>query len=319
MLNRSRRTGSRGLASRGVGIFPMPGSTVASRCTYLPRRAALRHPMTSPDDIEIRDFATQDDYRACVALQRETWGADFTDVVPPSILKVAQQIGGVAAGAFDRTGAMQGFVFGLTGLRRGKMVHWSDMLAVRPEARDRHVGRRLKEHQRQRMESLGVDQILWTYDPLIARNAHLNFVVFGVRAVEYVRDMYGETGSALHRGLPTDRFVVAWPTSQGEIDARVAKAAGAARDPRWRTSPVVTGDPERGTEPVDAIDREELVRVAVPHDAAALFASDSAQAAAWRATTRQALEHALAAGYDVVGFTRAPADRRGYYLLQRVR
>jgi len=34
----------------------------------------------------------------------------------------------------------------------------------------------------------------------VARNAHLNFNVFGVRAAEYVEDMYGETESPLHQG-----------------------------------------------------------------------------------------------------------------------
>ena len=52
-----------------------------------------------------------------------------------SILLVAQKVGGVAAGAFDGQGKLMGFVFGLTGVENGAIVHWSDMLAVRPEPR----------------------------------------------------------------------------------------------------------------------------------------------------------------------------------------
>ena len=48
--------------------------------------------------VEIRPLRSQADYRACVALQRETWGADFDEVVAPAILNVVQRIGGVAAG-----------------------------------------------------------------------------------------------------------------------------------------------------------------------------------------------------------------------------
>ena len=49
----------------------------------------------------------------------------------------------------------------------------------------------------------------WTFDPLQALNAHLNFTRLGVVCDEYVRNLYGESTSALHRGTPTDRFVVA--------------------------------------------------------------------------------------------------------------
>ena len=44
---------------------------------------------------------------------------------------IANRLGGLAAGAFDEAGDLQGFVFGLTGVMDGKLVHWSDMLAVR--------------------------------------------------------------------------------------------------------------------------------------------------------------------------------------------
>jgi predicted GNAT superfamily acetyltransferase len=87
------------------------------------------------DDIAIRPFATQADYEACVALQHETWGRDFKDAVPASILQVNQKIGGVSAGAFNGKGKLLGFVFGMTGVEDGRIVQWSDMLAVRPEAR----------------------------------------------------------------------------------------------------------------------------------------------------------------------------------------
>jgi predicted GNAT superfamily acetyltransferase len=173
-----------------------------------------------PASIEIRPLVSHEERAACVALQRSTWGEGFTDVIPASILKVSQRIGGVALGAFDQDGALVGFVFGLTGIERGRIVHWSDMLAVAPRARNLGLGRRLKEHQRTVIRQMGGDVIYWTYDPLIARNAHLNFNRLGVRLAEYVEDMYGITDSALHGGLPTDRVIVAWPTHDHEIDER---------------------------------------------------------------------------------------------------
>ena len=140
------------------------------------------------------------------------------------------------------TAMLLGFVFGLTGVERGKIVHWSDMLAVRPEARNLGLGRKLKEHQRQLVRELGASVIYWTYDPLIARNAHLNFNRLGVRLAEYVEDMYGITDSVLHGGIPTDRLVVAWPTRDEEIDQLLAEAERAHASGDCQQAPMVTPD-----------------------------------------------------------------------------
>ncbi len=58
----------------------------------------------------IRPFASTEDYRACVELQEDTWGAGFSERVSPAILKVSQILGGVASGAYDEGGRLVGFV-----------------------------------------------------------------------------------------------------------------------------------------------------------------------------------------------------------------
>ena len=103
-------------------------------------------------------------------------------------------IGGVAAGAFDDSDRMVGFVFGLTGVRNNELVHWSDMLAVREELRGQGIGERLKQYQRDKVVALGVRSMLWTFDPLQAGNAHFNINHLGALPIEYVPDMYGNTG-----------------------------------------------------------------------------------------------------------------------------
>ena len=101
------------------------------------------------------------------------------------------------------------------------------MLAVRPEARDHGIGRRLKLYQRSLVAELGVTQILWTFDPLVSRNAHLNLNALGARVTDYVPDMYGaDTGSALHQGIGTDRFVVAWEVSGAAGQRAAGQVAG---------------------------------------------------------------------------------------------
>lgn len=271
----------------------------------------------TPPAVDIRPLTTHAEYRACVALQRETWGANFQDDVPPSILMVAQKIGGVAAGAFDQNGRLLGFVFGMTGIRDGMVVHWSDMLAVRPEAQNRGIARRLKEYQRAAVAKLGARFIYWTYDPLVARNAHLNFNVFGVRVVEYARDMYGdETGSDLHRGIGTDRLVVAWPVNDAELEQCRRAAADARRRADFLNAPV-TGDADAADAAPAATGAAGFRRIAVPQDLSLLLAREPARAAQWRARNREAFETSMRDGYVVSGFVMDEQRDRGYYLLAR--
>ena len=230
---------------------------------------------------------------------------------------VSQKLGGVAAGAFTSSGRLIGFVYGMTGVENGVVVHWSDMLAVRPEAQNLGIGRRLKEFQRRAVAKLGARVIYWTYDPLVARNAHLNFNVFGVRAVEYVRDMYGgDTGSDLHRGIGTDRFIVAWPVDDGEQAASKEQNAAARESAVYREAPIA-GDAELEAAHAPQLESARDLRVAVPFDISAIQDSDPARAARWRASTRSAFETAFAHGYRVRGFLADAARHRGYYLLSR--
>jgi chorismate synthase len=255
--------------------------------------------------VRIRDFETHADRAACVALQELTWGAGFTEKVPAAMLLVAQKLGGVTAGAFDDDGTMLGFVFGVTGLKDGALVHWSDMLAVHPRAQGERLGERLKEHQREHCRRLGIRTMYWTFDPLVARNAHLNLNRMGARAAEYVEAMYGTgTNSPLQGDMPTDRFVVEWPIDpSAEAPALAAIPAG---------TPVVADARHDGDAAlVDA----PQVAVRVPRDISALVASDLAAGRRWRAVTRRAFTHYLTNGYLVRGFV---ADAEGgAYLLER--
>lgn len=269
-------------------------------------------------DVAIRHLRTYAELEACVALQRETWGPHFTDAVPASILLVSQKLGGVVAGAFAGAGELVGFVFGITGVENGAVVHWSDMLAVRERLRGVGIGRRLKEFQRRTVAQIGGRVIYWTFDPLVSRNAHLNFNVFGVRAHRYERDMYGSnTGSELHRGVGTDRLIVAWPVADDELALQRSRAAAARARKQYETSPV-TGDPDAPTPPpVGALAEGDLLRIVVPRDLASIQDRDAALAARWRQSTRSAFEAAFAAGYAIEGFTSEPRSDRGFYLLVR--
>ena len=266
-------------------------------------------------DFVIRDFAEHADYAACVELQRDTWGRTFNDVVPPSILKVTQLLGGVAAGAFASDGTLLGFVYGLTGLRRGELVHWSDMLAVRADAQAHGIGRALKEHQRAAVRARGVATIHWTYDPLVARNAHLNLMVLGAAVDEYVEDMYGDTGSDLHRGLGTDRFVLAWPTDPAAAAARARRARAVGES--FASAPLANAPP--GGAPAGDWRGSPRIRIAIPGDVTRVQRETPELGPAWRASTRAAFQAAFAARYSVVGASVARDEPLAFYLLERER
>ena len=266
-------------------------------------------------DITIRPVDGEAEYEQCVRMQHEIWGESYSGTVPTVILSLSQRLGGVVAGAFDAQQRMLGFVFGMTGLIDGKLAHWSDMLAVRADTRDRGIGRRLKLFQRDALRTIGVDTIYWTYDPLVARNAYLNLVKLGAIAAEYVVDFYGaDTGSSLHGSLGTDRFIVRWDIAQdgGSPEGGVTADAANSADESFIVNPRRENAPPLLRDLPDA----PSVRIEIPPDIYALIDQGSEIALAWRTTTRSAFTSYLARGYRVTGFSTAPDSGRCFYTVR---
>lgn len=256
--------------------------------------------------VVVRPLASADDYARGEALQEATWGEGFAEKASATMMMIAQKVGGIAAGAFTdddwpqgSAGELVGFVFGMTGLKGGRPVHWSHMLAVDQRLRGRGLGRRLKAYQRRRLLEIGVDTMLWTYDPLEARNAHLNLERLGAEPVEYIENLYGDGGrNALHRGLGTDRFVVEWRLASPEVEQTLgrepAKEDDAADAPRLNLA--ADGRPRGDAYPLPDAPR---VRVAVPADIQRRKQEAPEEAVLWRTSTRRAFLHYLGRGYRV--------------------
>ena len=263
----------------------------------------------------MRPFETMQEFHDCVELQEETWGRGFSERVPTAILKVSQILGGVAAGAYTEDGDLEGLVFGMTGIRDGELVHWSDLLAVTEHSRDAGLGTQLKAYQREQVLARGVEKMLWTFDPLQSRNAYLNFAKLGIVVQEYAENMYGETDSPLHRGVGTDRFVALWELTSLRTTHRLAGSKPPAQPSEHAIQVLAeTGGhtlPEPGVPDLQSEGKEVLV--AIPSDIMQVMNIDIRLAGRWREATRETLVYYMSKGYEVHEIFRG--ERTSDYLL----
>lgn len=276
--------------------------------------------MINADKIVIRRLPGIEECKPCVELQREVWGRDFADVVPANVMMACQRVGGLTAGAFDPAGRLLAFVVSLAGFRGHRLAHWSNMMVVKAGCQNLGIGQRLKMFQRQYCLDHGVETLYWSVDPLIARNAHLNFNRLGVDVDEYVFDLYGtETHSELHSGLGTDRFIMAWHIDSPRVKEIVETGRAPYADAQHAGARVVNAAVENAggqlRPAVDELPLLPVVRVEIPNDILAVKKADLAVGQAWRETTRTVLTHYLDAGYRVTTFYRDTESGRCYYCL----
>jgi len=159
--------------------------------------------------VALRKCQTLDEFRACVALQKEVWNFTDIELVPLRMFVVATKVGGQVVGAFEQK-ELVGFAFAIPGARAGHSYLYSHMLAVRKQYRNAGLGRRLKLFQREDALARGFELMEWTFDPLEIKNAYLNIEKLGAIARRYNVNQYGITSSPLQGGLPTDRLVAEW-------------------------------------------------------------------------------------------------------------
>ena len=270
--------------------------------------------------MHIRPLTTLDDCRRVVELEKRVWGyTDAEDVVPAPVLIVTIKRGGVLLGAFDDSGEMLGFVYSIPGWKQGRPTQWSHMLGVIADARSAGLGRRLKLAQREATLAMGIDLMEWTYDPLQALNAHLNFTRLGIVVEEYEENIYGDSSSPLHRGSPTDRFLAEWHLNEPHVLRRIhSDSAPLVRDASVMSAPVVNpSKPGQWLEPEagELAHESRRVLVEIPIGFNEMQAAAPTLALEWRMTTRRIFQGYFRRGYRAVDFFLSRESRRGHYLL----
>jgi predicted GNAT superfamily acetyltransferase len=219
-------------------------------------------------------------------------------------------------------GSPLGFAYAFAALRGGTPHLHSDMLAVLPEHQKRGVGARLKWAQREEAQRRGLNLITWTFDPLQARNAHLNLRRLGAVAGEFFENFYGVTSAALHHGLPTDRLLVEWRLD----DPRVIKLAGQGEPPPTviaPTHPRINEVKWQAGWPVSSEPRTDLdapaLLLEIPPDWDILCQAAPRVAEDWQGKVRRALTAYFGKGYRGAEFapTEQAGRRRPLYVLTK--
>ena len=242
-------------------------------------------------DVAIRDPMDVADVQRLAAVFDEIWGTTCP-VVPVEVLRAAQHAGGYLSIA-EQGDRVVGGSFGILGRRHGEPALHSHVTGVLPDVRRTGTGRALKLHQRAWAAANGLAWIVWTFDPLVRRNAWFNLGVLGARVDEYLVDFYGPIDDAVNVRDETDRLLVAWAV----LDAAAEAPGGVGVPNRGSTS-------ERRDRQRTPHEGREILSVSTPEDIVALRRTDPEAAAAWRRRLRTELGDALAAGGRVVEFTR---------------
>ena len=274
-------------------------------------------PMT---DIRIRDLKTIDDFRRVVDLEHAVWGyTDSADTVTVPVFIFTVKRGATLIGAFDADDRMVGFAYAVVGMKDGRPMLWSHMTGVLPDYRG-GLGYRLKLEQRARALAQGYELIEWTFDPMQAMNAHLNFTKLGGVVEEYAENFYGESTSALHRGTPTDRLIVSWRIGEPHVIRRLDQTPSLlVRSHEIGEAPVANAtaiDGEwRVVKSLDFTVSERRLWIEIPTGFTQMQQQAPERALQWRLHVRQMFQAYFTRGYRAVDFVLQRDAGFGRYLL----
>lgn len=271
--------------------------------------------MTSPN---IRRITDAGDLRRIEDLQRDVWGMRDREIVPVHQLLAAVAAGGTVLGAFDPTGVLLGFCYGLVGMRAGKLFFYSHMAGVRPGFQNHHIGFLLKRAQRQAALDQGLDWMMWTFDPLQSLNAAFNLRKLGATAHRYYVDYYGEMPDEINRGMPTDRLEVDWWLRDPRVDAALTETATSRSWPA--VPPALRGIAQGEVVVADAPALDlagPIIRIDIPSAIGELKTTHPDIALAWRLASRQAFVHYFHRGYRAIDFVGQRSAATGAYILER--
>ncbi|MFX1533737.1 MAG: GNAT family N-acetyltransferase [Promethearchaeota archaeon] len=250
--------------------------------------------------IEIRKLRSLEELKKTIEIQRSAWGVSDLDIEPPYLMGRIQKYGGLVQGLFLDDECV-GFTYGTIGRWQGEIFFFSYMAAVMKEYQGRGFGFLLKKAQREEALKMGYDIIRWNFDPLQSLNAYFNIHRLGVVCMEYERNIYGDDGSGLDKGLPTDRLVATWNLKSDRVIKKIK-----AKEPR-----IEEDIPERKL----ANFGEKITYIEIPRNIRSLKKTNLTQAYQWRMRTRELFETAFKKGFIAEEMVFSKDQQRIFYKL----
>jgi predicted GNAT superfamily acetyltransferase len=252
--------------------------------------------------IRIERVTTLEGCEQCRRLAASVWGTDAACSTAQMVVHAAY--GGVVLLAYDADSPV-GFLFSFPAMYRGETVLWSHETAVLPGYQHKGIGALLKQTQQTLAKELGYQHIVWTFDPLVARNAYFNLCKLGAEVIEYKRNAYGaDERDLVNQGIETDRFVARWSTAG-------IQAARSCRPEDHYYQILTLADDGAPMLELGGFTTMQAAATDVPLDFSALIQRDRISAQAWREQFRRAAEWLLDKGYRPVSIRRQ-ADRATY-------
>jgi len=282
------------------------------------------------DGIEISAIGSLADLAEWQAVEALVWSGAGSEILHTGLLITLQRYGGLLLSARDRSGKMVGVLLGFPGLKDGKVVHCSHLLGMLPEWRSKHVGYRMKLRQREYVLDQGLDLVVWTFDPLESRNAHLNIGHLGAVANHYSPNLYGIMNDDFNHDMESDRLTASWHIRHPRVEACLAGArpTPSARDllalglPHLTRCEIVEADAPYVRLIDTTLGRDEAnMLVEVPSNFQAIKSLADADARAWRYGIRSVFTDLFGRGYAVLDFAadvRPGALTRCYYVVGRL-
>ncbi|MEM3675482.1 MAG: hypothetical protein QXV22_00325 [Thermoplasmataceae archaeon] len=235
-------------------------------------------------DLKISRVTNPDEIFNVLPVVKSAWGMDDPSQLVKDILTAMNFHGGLVLIAWDGD-KPTGMHFSFPGRYNGRNYLYSHMTGIVEAKKSSGIGYSLKMKQREWAIENGYDLIVWTFDPLMALNAHFNFGKLGVISRSYRRNFYGTMDDSLNRGLPTDRFIVEWWIKQKK----------ARHDPA-RFVIDVGNAPE-----IDENLPDQLI-VKIPADFKRIKAEDISYASTIRLRSREVFEYLFSHGYAALDF-----------------
>ena len=223
--------------------------------------------------IKVRKLETLAEQNLGRQIFDQTWAMYSGTEITPNLLQAMVHSGAYLSGAFIG-GKCVGAAFAFPATTEGLHLH-SHMTAVLDDYRDQGIGYSLKIDQWHWAKKNNYQEITWTFDPLVARNAKLNLIKLGVDISAYYPNFYGDMPDVLNAGDESDRVMASWKVV-GEQP--VAKS--------------VMINPDKS---------DTLIKI--PEDIIAIRSEDISENLKWRHKVREEFISAFENGGKVVGFS----------------